>query len=404
MIPFITALLALSLVIWLFLLLAWGQFWRCDQKLPDRLLQPLGPAQAPPIAIVIPARNEAEGIGTCVTSLLSQDYPGSVRLIVVDDQSDDGTAEIARSAAETLNASHPSAADRLTVLPGQPLAPGWTGKLWALEQGTRYAQALEPQPQYLLLTDADIAHDRQNLSQLVHKAETERLDLVSLMVQLRCESNWEKLLIPAFVYFFQQLYPFPWVNNPQRKMAAAAGGCVLLRSTALNRIGGIGVLRDALIDDCTLAAQVKGSLQPKNRNFFPIWLGLGPKTQSLRAYDTLDSIWTMVARTAYTQLQYSPLLLAGTIVGMVLVYLIAPIGLLTGLVAQNLTFILLGGGTWLLMALSYWPTVRLYQIAPFYAFTLPWIGLLYTLMTLDSARRHWQGKGGAWKGRVYPQS
>jgi len=403
MVPVITALLALSLVIWLFLLLAWGQFWRCDQKLPDRLPHPLDPAQAPPIAVVIPARNEAEGIGTCVTSLLSQDYPGSVRLIVVDDQSDDGTAEIARSTAQALKATHPGTADRLTVLPGQPLAPGWTGKLWALEQGTRYTQTLDPKPQYLLLTDADIAHDRQNLSQLVHKAETESLDLVSLMVQLRCESNWEKLLIPAFVYFFQQLYPFPWVNNPQRKMAAAAGGCVLLRSTALNRIGGIGVLRDALIDDCTLAAQVKGTLQPKNRNFFPIWLGLGPKTHSLRAYDTLDSIWTMVARTAYTQLQYSPLLLAGTLIGMVLVYLMAPIGLLTGLITQNLSFIILGGGTWLLMALSYWPTVRLYQISPFYALTLPWIGFLYTLMTLDSARRHWQGKGGAWKGRVYPQ-
>lgn len=419
MIPFITALLLLSLLIWLFLILAWGQFWRCDQQLPAALdPNPFGTNPAPPIAVVIPARNEAEGIGTCVTSLLTQDYPGSVQIIVVDDQSEDGTAAVARSAAQALghsdsNPSSPGtmgtdrsgapAIDRLTILPGQPLAPGWTGKLWALEQGTRYAQRLDPQPQYLLLTDADIAHDRRNLSQLVTKAETEGLDLASLMVQLRCTSPWEKFLIPAFVYFFQQLYPFPWVNNPKRKMAAAAGGCVLLRSTALARIGGIGVLRDALIDDCTLAAQVKGTLQPNNRPFAPIWLGLGPATQSLRAYDTLESIWTMVARTAYTQLQYSPLLLAGTVIGMVLVYLMAPIGLLAGIFSFNISFIALGAVIWLLMAFSYWPTVRLYRISPFYSLALPGIGLLYTLMTIDSARRHWQGKGGAWKGRVYPQ-
>lgn len=391
--------LGLSGLIWLFLVVAWGQFWRCDQRLGgDR--SPLPSPTAPPVAVVIPARNEAETISLCLTSLLSQDYPGPLHLVLVDDQSDDGTSDRAQEAAQAW----PDRA--LTLIPGQPLPPGWTGKLWALDQGTRYAQTLEPAPTYILLTDADIAHDRHNLGQLVAKAETESLDLVSLMVQLRCQSPWERLLIPAFVYFFQQLYPFPWVNDRHSSMAAAAGGCVLLRTTALQRIGGIGVLRNALIDDCTLAAQVKGTLPLANQPrpappFHPIWLGLSPTTHSLRAYDTLESIWTMVARTAYTQLNYSPLLLLGTLLGMILVYLVAPLGLGWAIATGSLLWGTIAAATWGLMAFSYGPTVRLYGLSWGWAWLLPVIGLLYTLMTLDSARRHWQGQGGAWKGRVY---
>ncbi|WP_353260144.1 glycosyltransferase [Prochlorothrix hollandica] len=406
---------------WLLLLLGWGRFWWCDQQLPMPGAAPNDRSTpAPRVAVVIPARNEAEGIGACVRSLLTQDYPGSVQVILVDDQSDDGTAALARQAALDCGMGDcgrgdggrgdggrgdggEDSGDRLTILPGQPLAPGWTGKLWALEQGTRHAQALNPPPDYLLLTDADIAHAPFNLRQLVTKAETEALDLASLMVRLRCQSGWERLLIPAFVYFFQQLYPFPWVNNPRRTLAAAAGGCVLLRRSALERIGGIAVLRDALIDDCTLAAQVKGTLAPGSGPYHPIWLGLSTTTHSLRAYDSLHSIWTMVARTAYTQLHYSPLLLLGTLGGMTLVYLLAPLALGLGLGLGSVPLITGGAAIWALMTLSYWPTVRLYGLSPLWATLLPVIALLYTLMTLDSARRHWQGRGGAWKGRVYPQ-
>jgi hopene-associated glycosyltransferase HpnB len=437
----------LSLAIWVFLLTAWGQFWRCDQQLPQpSAVNPQiqdfhgqdshGPdlqsqnSQAqhhqekgtggnfPAIAVVIPARNEADVIGTSIQSLLQQDYPGPLRLILVDDQSEDSTAAIAQQAAQELVAQELDqerdqggiGSDRpLEVLSGQPLPQGWTGKLWALEQGTRHAQQTSPNPTYLLLTDADITHASHNLRQLVVKAEQEHLDLASLMVQLRCESVWERLLIPAFVFFFQKLYPFAWVNNPQRKIAAAAGGCILIRSIALTRIGGVASVRDALIDDCSLAAKVKGQRQEANgqetngnSQFHPIWLGLSTTTRSLRPYTSLESIWTMVARTAYTQLNYSPLLLAGTVVGMTLVYLMAPLGLVYGVSMGVNSVAIVAGLTWLLMTFAYWPTVRLYGQSPGWALCLPLIAFLYNLMTLDSARRHWQGKGGAWKGRVYP--
>jgi hopene-associated glycosyltransferase HpnB len=414
MTPIVLPLSLLSLTIWIFLLTAWGQFWRCNQRLPPQTpnpklnfpnseLQTPNP-ELPKVAIIIPARNEADVIATTVRSLLQQNYPGQISLIVVDDQSDDGTATQAQQAAQAVLGQETENRS-LILLSGQPLPAGWTGKLWALEQGTRHAQHhLRPTPTYLLLTDADIEHDPNNLAQLVVKAEQEQLDLVSLMVRLRCESIWEKLLIPAFVFFFQQLYPFPWVNNPQKKTAAAAGGCILLRQTALQRIGGMTALQNALIDDCSLAAQVKApkGITPNNTSQnHPIWIGLSTTTCSLRAYTTLESIWNMVARTAYTQLNYSPLLLAGTIVGMVLVYLAAPLGLLYGAIAANWTIVAIAGFTWLLMALAYWPTVQIYDQSPLWAFALPGIAFLYTLMTLDSARRHWQGQGGAWKGRVY---
>ncbi|BFM41103.1 glycosyltransferase [Synechocystis sp. LKSZ1] len=377
----------LSLLIWLFLLLFWGQFWRCNQTLGD---------DAPPLSAyprvwaIIPARNEAPVISQSLTSLLNQDYPGPFHLVLVDDQSDDGTGTMATQTASSLGK-----AKTLTVLTGQPLPPGWSGKLWALEQGIQSALQSSDPPDYFLLTDADIDHSPHSLRDLVQKAETEKLALTSLMVQLRCQSFWEKLLIPAFIFFFQKLYPFPWVNNPQRSTAAAAGGCILIRRQALETIGGIQSLRDALIDDCTLGQKVKAQGQP-------IWLGLTTATHSLRPYDSLASIWSMVARTAYTQLHYNPFLLGGTILGMGLVYLIPPLALGMGMGTSYQLLAILGGLTWGLMALAYFPTLRLYHLPFYWGLTLPFTALLYTLMTLDSARRHWQGQGGAWKGRVYP--
>ncbi|MGB3200252.1 MAG: glycosyltransferase [Nodosilinea sp.] len=417
---------SLALLIWIGMLLFWGQFWRADQRLnPDALL----PLTAwPAVAVVIPARNEADLIGVAVRSHLSQTYPGPLSVVLVDDQSTDGTAAVAKESARAINQG-----DRLTVLSGTALPRGWAGKLWAMEQGYRYLLSLPTSPDYVLFTDADIEHDADSLRQLVMKAESEQLDLVSLMVQLRCETAWEQLLIPAFVFFFQMLYPFPWVNDPNNRTAAAAGGCILLRRTALERIGGLAVLRNALIDDCSLAAAVKrphsaaaplahpagthpypsqeGIPGPKSSPsphppispfpYHPIWLGLSTTIHSLRPYPDFHSIWTMITRSAYTQLNYSPWLLAGTVLGMALVYLVAPLGLVLGIVWGNPILALTGLAGWLLMALAYWPTLRLYGGNPLLALALPVIALLYTLMTLDSARRHWAGQGGAWKGRVY---
>lgn len=413
-------LVGLSLAIWVGLVGFWGRFWWADQRL--EAAQDTGHDSGargsgepyPTVWAVIPARNEADVLPQTLSSLLNQDYPGELAIILVDDQSTDGTAAVAQQVAQQINKL-----ERLTVIPGAPLPTGWTGKLWALEQGVRYAQQQAQQPQYLLFSDADIEHSPTNLRQMVAKAELEGLDLTSLMVRLRCKSVWEKLLIPAFVFFFQLLYPFPWVNDPTQKTAAAAGGCILLRHQALERIGGLTILRNALIDDCSLAAAVKRPRAPESEpsapefnvrgstfkistpSKHPIWLGLSTTTHSLRPYPTLGSIWDMVARTAYTQLHYSPLLLLGTILGMGLVYLVPPVALGWGIATGQELVTLIAGLTWLLMAVAYGPTLGLYRCSPLLGFALPLIGLLYTLMTLDSAWRHWRGQGGAWKGRVY---
>jgi hopene-associated glycosyltransferase HpnB len=378
----------LSLLIWVILLAFWGQFWRCNQLLAD--LSPESPLlkDYPAICAVIPARNEGEMIPFTLRSLFQQSYPGSFTIVLVDDNSTDNTAIIAQELAKDLNKTQ-----QLHIISGAPLPTGWSGKLWAMEQGIRYAETLTPLPDYFLLTDADIQHHSTNLYELVTKAKTENLDLVSLMVLLRCESFWEKLLIPAFVFFFQKLYPFPLVNNPHKSTAAAAGGCILIKRETLTKIGGIDRVKQALIDDCSLAAAVK--------NPGKIWLGLTESTRSLRPYPTLESIWDMVARTAYTQLNYSPFLLIGTVIGMALVYLVAPLAVIGGLLTGNLLVTLTGFVTWLLMAIAYFPTIKLYNCSPILAFCLPIIALLYNLMTIDSAWRHWRGKGVAWKGRVY---
>lgn len=376
----------IALLIWIYLICFRGKFWLSDLQLDsvdDRL------ENYPPICAVIPARNEAEVLPTTLRSLLESDYPGNFSLVLVDDQSSDRTEEIALEIAAKLEKDR-----QLTIITGQPLPSGWTGKLWALEQGIARAKQQTILPKYILLTDADIQHDRENLKQLVIKAEIEQLDLVSLMVMLRCESFWEKFLIPAFIFFFAKLYPFAWVNNPDKKTAAAAGGCILISTEALEKIGGIQILREALIDDCTLAQKVK----EQNKK---IWLGLTKKNYSLRAYASLKSIWQTIARTAFTQLNYSPLLLIGTVLGMILVYLVPPLAAIAGIIKGNWLLAIVGGTTWLLMAISYLPTILFYQLSPLWTLSLPAIAGFYNMMTIDSALLHWQGKGGAWKGRIY---
>ncbi|HEY9770356.1 MAG TPA: glycosyltransferase [Coleofasciculaceae cyanobacterium] len=375
----------LSLSVWLFLLLFWGDFWQAKQRVEGSLkLETYRRVWA-----IVPARDEAEAIAISLTSLLNQNYQGEFLIALVDDNSSDRTSEIALATAAQLGKS-----DLLKVITGKPLESGWKGKLWAMYQGIEYAQAQIPAPDYFLFTDADIKHDPDNLTQLIAKAETENLDLVSLMVLLRCQSFWEKLLIPAFVFFFQKLYPFSWVNDWHKPMAAAAGGCILISNKALLEIGGIATIKDALIDDCSLAKAVKS--QGKN-----IWLGLSETTISLRGYDNLKVIWNTIARTAYTQLNYSPLLLIGTTLAMVIVYLIAPIGMIWGLVTSNWLVFSTCAITWSLMIWAYVPTIRLYKLSWAWTGLLPAIAFLYTLMTIDSAIKYYQGQGGAWKGRTY---
>ncbi|NJL00736.1 MAG: glycosyltransferase [Spirulinaceae cyanobacterium SM2_1_0] len=386
----VLAIALLSLAIWLGLIFARGQFWQANQRLSADNLPVLDPY--PAVCAIVPARDEADLLPQTLPSLLAQTYPGQFRVILADDRSTDGTADLARAiAAESLTP--------LQVLTVAPLPAGWTGKLWAVEQGFQAVTSGEFIPDYLWLTDADIAHAPDELQRLVAQAVGDRRDLVSLMVRLRCQSFWEQLLVPAFVFFFQKLYPFPWVNQPGHSLAAAAGGCILVRRDALTQIGGIGAIRQALIDDCALAQAIKSN--PRSPQSGRIWLGLTTATHSLRPYDSLATLWDMVARTAYTQLHYSPLLLLGTILGMGLIYLVPPVGLGLGLLLGDGRVAIASGLAWLLMAIAYAPTLRLYQRSPLWAVGLPAIASLYTLMTLDSARRHWQGRGGAWKGRVY---
>ena len=378
----ITVLAILSLLIWLYLCLFHGKFWHSDQLLN---VNEVNIRSVSSVTCVIPARDEAESIAATVRSLLAQDYSRDFRIIVVDDNSTDGTADAARSAANSTLEEK-----RLSIITGAALPDGWVGKMWAVSQGAAAAGKTD----YLLLTDADIVHAPDNLSRLVDKAEAEHLGLVSLMVKLRCVSVWEKFLLPAFIYFFQKLYPFAQVNDPAHRIAAAAGGCMLVHAETLQQAGGIEAIRDRIIDDCALARLIK----PRRS----VWLGLAEETHSLRAYDSLMPIWNMVARTAYVQLGHNPLLLISTIIGMALLYLLPPLALLAGLLSGDTTLALLGGAIWLVIAWTYLPTLDLYRANGLWAFSLPFAGILYALMTIDSARRHYAGQGGAWKGRTYP--
>ncbi len=387
-----TALLIISilpLLAWIYLLSFHGGFWRGRERLDGA---PSELAEWPAVVAIVPARNEADVIGQAMASLLRQDYPGSLTVILVDDHSEDGTAEAATAASRTT-----ARPERLQIRDARDLPPGWLGKPWALSEGLRQADAETPEAPYVWLTDADIAHDPQNLRRLVAKAEAEDLDLVSQMVLLRSEGFWARLLIPAFVFFFQKLYPFAWINDHRRDVAGAAGGCVLLRRQALAAAGGFEVIRDALIDDCTLARAIADRGRSGGGRLF---LALTDAAESLRPYEGLGGVWRMVARSAYTQLRHSPLLLCGTLLGMALVYLAAPAVAVTYPWHGAVVPAALGLLVWATMAGAFLPTLRLYRQPPAFAVLLPLAGLLYAAMTLESAVAHWRGRGGAWKGRV----
>ena len=394
---------------WIGLLIGRGLFWRVSPR-----LEPTDGAIAScsPVAAVIPARDEADILPETLPTVLAQDYRGPFHAIVVDDRSEDGTAEVAVATAE----EH-SAVDRVQVVTGEPLPAGWRGKVWAMHQGVqaaarigtaeRTAEAVlapaQPpvgQAEFIWFTDADIAHDEWVLRALVDRAEEDGLDLVSTMARLRVESCWDRLLIPAFVYFFAKLYPFRLVGNPKRRTAGAAGGCVLVRREALERAGGIASIRSALIDDCALGRVIQ-------RSGGRLWLGFSHGVRSIRGYGSLASVWEMVARSAYAQLGHSPLLLAGTVVGMLFLYLLPPCACVGGAVALAVGvpgavwLVAIGGMTWTAMALSFLPIVRHHGVSPWVCRLLPVAGALYTAMTISSAWRHARGRGGAWKGRTY---
>jgi hopene-associated glycosyltransferase HpnB len=380
------AITILGAAAWVWLLLGHGGFWRCSQRLAPAAATPGRdtPPRGPGVAVVIPARDEADVIAPTLRSLLEQPWPGPLTLFVVDDGSSDGTGDIARGIGDR----------RITVIEGTPLPAGWSGKLWAQQQGLDRALRDPAGFDYVLLSDADIAHGADSLTRLVSKAERGSLDLVSLMVRLHCASGWERLLVPAFVFFFQKLYPFPWVNRAASRTAAAAGGCMLVRRAALQRMGGLEPVRHALIDDCALAAAIKA-------RGGRIWLGLAEDSCSLRRYDRLGPMWRMVARTAYTQLRHSPLLLLGTVLGMLLLYALGPLLLLSAPWHGDAVAAAAGALQWALMTLAYLPVVHYYRQPVWRALTLPVAAMLYTGMTVDSAVQHWRGRGGGWKGRHY---
>ena len=395
-----------------------GGFWLTSQRLPLAASAKPGqgpgfaPEPWPTVAAVVPARNEAESLPETLPSLLAQDYPGDFRVFVVDDNSDDGTGAIA---AELGEKAARDGGVPLTVVKGQPRPDGWAGKVWAMAQGLAAATgeadagragageatAGGPAPDYVLFTDADIAWAPHALRDLVAAAEADDRALLSQMALLRAETGWERAIVPAFVYFFAQLYPFREVNDPKSGTAAAAGGCMLVRKSALEAAGGLALVKGALIDDVAL-----GTLLKKNGN--RTWLGLTTDIRSARPYPGLASLWDMIARSAYVQLRYNPLLLAGTIVGLLLLYVAPPAGTVAALVVAAIG----GGGTatviagvaglagWALMTASYVPMLRLYRLSAFRAPTLPLIAVLYAAMTADSARRHYSGRAVSWRGRA----
>jgi hopene-associated glycosyltransferase HpnB len=369
------ALAGISLAAWLWLVFLRGMFWRTDIRLPAAPV----PERWPSVAVVVPARDEAPLLPRTVPTLLAQVYPGQVRVILVDDGSTDGTGDIVAQRWPAVR-----------VVPAAAKPLGWAGKLWALQQGIQAAGEVD----LLLLSDADVAHPPDSLARLVCLAESRGLGLVSQMARLRADTVWERLVVPAFVYFFALLYPMRWVNRPRRRTAAAAGGCALVRRTALERAGGIAAVHDAVIDDVALARAVK-------RSGGAVFLGLADAVQSVRPYPTLASLWQMVARSAYAQLRHSTLLLVGTVLGLALVFLVPPMSTVVGLVTDPV-LALLGAVTWLVMAGSFAPMLRYYRLPVVAALVLPLTATLYLGMTVDSARRHHEGRGAAWKGRTYP--
>ncbi|HEY3748207.1 MAG TPA: glycosyltransferase [Pseudonocardiaceae bacterium] len=371
----------LNLLAWLYLVLAHGGYWRMNLEYPPSVVDP---ASWPSVVAVVPARDEAAILPETLPALLNQEYPGYFRVVLVDDASTDGTGDLAKALAE--GADH-----ELTVVAGHGPPPGWTGKVAALAAGVTEAGA----PEYLLFTDADILHPPGSVRALVRGAERGGRDMVSLMARLRTDSGWERAVVPAFVYFFAQLYPFSKVNRPGRT-AAAAGGCVLVRRSVLAAAGGLARIGGALIDDVALAGLVKHGGGGR------IWLGLSTEVRSLRRYPKLADLWDMVARSAYTQLRYSPALLAGTVLGLLLLYAVPPVATVVGFATGSSVFALLGAAAWLVMSASYLPMLHAYRLTAWWAPLLPGIALVYAGMTVDSAWRHLRGRGGAWKGRTAP--
>lgn len=372
---------SIALLAWLYLLIFNKGFWRLTEH--DSGFAPPGAAvpQGTHVIAIVPARDEAEVIRASVSSLLRQDFPGRLEIVLVDDESADGTGDITRAAAAELGA-----ADRLTVLRSDGPADGWTGKIAAMHRGFTHVRGLPGQPDFVLFCDADIAFEPHVLSRLVAGAAARGSVLSSLMVKLRCESRAEKWFIPAFVFFFQKLYPFRAVNDPRSRIAGAAGGVMLVRPEALAAAGGLPAIRDALIDDCALGALMKKQ--------GPIWLGLTDDVYSLRPYPHLRDIERMVTRSAYAQLHYSPGKLAGALAGMCLVYLAPPALVFAEDPARDIALV-----TWLIMAQAYMPSLRFYGLSRAGAFALPLIAACYTWFTAVSAWRHMRGRGGEWKGR-----
>jgi len=366
------ALAGLAVSIWLYLLLGRGFFWRL------REMDLAGAPMPRRVAVLIPARNEAQVVGRAIQSIVEQDFPGPFHIFLIDDHSSDGTSEAAPAAAKP---------DLLTVIAARQLPEGWTGKLWALAEGIRQAESFRPD--YLLFSDADIVHEPDGISRLVARAEAGGYDLVSWMVKLQCETFGERALIPAFVFFFFMLYPPAWTENARRGTAGAAGGCILLRWEALARIGGMVAIRGELTDDCALAKAVK-------RTGGKVWLGVTSRTRSIRGYGTFREIGRMISRTAFWQLRHSVLLLAGTIAGMFATYLLPPLLLLTG----RPPAMALGAFAWVLMMVAYAPSLRFYGLSLLWAPALPLVAVFYTGATIHSAVRYWRGRGGEWKGRA----
>ena len=403
-------------ITWVYLLAGHGGYWRTDQRLPlpGREAASRGglggsppeastagdPAAWPGVTAIVPARNESAALPGTLPTLLGQDYPGDFRVVLVDDDSSDGTSEVATSIGRRARPG------RLRVLPGSPSPPGWAGKVWAMQQGLCAADGAPGDAGYILFTDADIGYAPGVVAALVRAAEDDDRGLVSQMALLRADAFWERLIVPAFVYFFAQLYPFRRVNRPSARTAAAAGGCMLVRRSALAAVGGLEPIRGARIDDVALGRLLKS---PPAR--VRCWLGFTTDVTSRRPYPRLPDLWDMVARSAYTQLRYSPAVLAATLAGLVWLYALPPAAALGGL-----GWLAAGGGPaagwlaatglagWAIMSVSYIPVLRLYRLSAWRAPALPLIALLYAGMTADSARRYHLGRGGQWKGRTIPAS
>ncbi|HEY1614978.1 MAG TPA: glycosyltransferase [Rhizomicrobium sp.] len=368
--------------IWVFLLLGRGLFWCARERDEKGDGGTAAQESFPSVIAIVPARDEREVIARSLESLFAQDYRGPFRIVLVDDQSTDETAGIARDAAARAGKG-----TSFECIEARARPNGWAGKVWAMQEGLAHVCSQDA-PDYLLLTDADIAHAPDNLRRLVARAEAGRLVLVSSMAKLHCESFAEKLLIPAFVFFFDMLFPFAWVNDPDRSTAAAAGGCMLARREALLAAGGFGSIAGAIIDDCALARALKRQ--------GPIWLGLTNRATSIRPYGGFVDIARMVARSAFAQLGYSPALLCGTVLGMLMVYAAPPLLALFTTGTPRFEGVI----AWVLMAVAFQPMLHFYRRSPLWGFALPLIGALYAAFTVDSAIQYWRGRGGMWKGRA----